>query len=167
LTPCEFIAKIAALVLPPRTHRHRYFGVLAPNSPLRAAVTAMAPMSVLSPGAEPISSAQEPQTNAKRSPARYRWAKLIARIYEVFPLLCMHCGGQMRLIAFINDSAEIRTILDHVKVESILPKISKARGPPLWDACDEAEPKEYFDAAPDWDVGQHGPDEDVHQSVNW
>ena len=26
----------------PRTHRHRYFGVLAPNSPLRAAVTAMA-----------------------------------------------------------------------------------------------------------------------------
>ena len=31
----------AALVPPPRTHRHRYFGVLAPNSPLRAAVTAM------------------------------------------------------------------------------------------------------------------------------
>jgi len=25
-----------------RTHRHRYYGVLAPNSPLRAAVTAMA-----------------------------------------------------------------------------------------------------------------------------
>jgi len=32
----------AALVPPPRTHRHRYFGVLAPNSPLRSAVTAMA-----------------------------------------------------------------------------------------------------------------------------
>ncbi len=27
---------------PPRTHRHRYFGVSAPNSPLRAAVTALA-----------------------------------------------------------------------------------------------------------------------------
>ena len=26
------------------THRHRYFGVLAPNSPLRSAVTAMAVM---------------------------------------------------------------------------------------------------------------------------
>ena len=42
LTPLELIGRIAALVPPPRTHRHRYFGVLAPNSPLRAAVTAMA-----------------------------------------------------------------------------------------------------------------------------
>ncbi|HEJ1573308.1 TPA: transposase, partial [Pseudomonas aeruginosa] len=38
LTPLELIDRIAALVPPPRTHRHRYFGVLAPNSPLRAAV---------------------------------------------------------------------------------------------------------------------------------
>jgi hypothetical protein len=42
LTPLELINRIAALVPPPRTHRHRYFGVLAPNSPLRASVTALA-----------------------------------------------------------------------------------------------------------------------------
>ena len=42
LTPLELIDRIAALVPPPRTHRHRYFGVLAPNSPLRAAATALA-----------------------------------------------------------------------------------------------------------------------------
>lgn len=30
------------LLLTPRRHRHRYFGVLAPNAPLRAAVTALA-----------------------------------------------------------------------------------------------------------------------------
>ncbi len=42
LTPLALIDRIAALVPPPRTHRHRYFGVLAPNSPLRAAVTAFA-----------------------------------------------------------------------------------------------------------------------------
>ena len=34
LTPLELIDRIAALVPPPRTHRHRCFGVLAPNSPL-------------------------------------------------------------------------------------------------------------------------------------
>lgn len=34
LTPVELIERIAALVPPPRTHRHRYYGVLAPNSPL-------------------------------------------------------------------------------------------------------------------------------------
>ena len=32
LTPLELIDRIAALLRPPRTHRHRYFGVLAPNS---------------------------------------------------------------------------------------------------------------------------------------
>jgi len=34
LTPLELINRIAQLVPPPRTHRHRYYGVLAPNSPL-------------------------------------------------------------------------------------------------------------------------------------
>jgi Putative transposase len=34
LTPLELIDRIAALVPPARTHRHRYFGVLASNSPL-------------------------------------------------------------------------------------------------------------------------------------
>ena len=42
LTPLELITKIAALVPPPREHRHRYYGVLAPNARLRAAVTAQA-----------------------------------------------------------------------------------------------------------------------------
>lgn len=41
-TPLELINRIAQLVPPPRTRRHRYYGVLAPNSPLRAVVTAMA-----------------------------------------------------------------------------------------------------------------------------
>ena len=33
LTPLALIDRIAALIPPPRTHRRRYFGVLAPNSP--------------------------------------------------------------------------------------------------------------------------------------
>lgn len=37
LTPLELIDRIAALVPRPRTHRHRYYGVLAPNAPLREA----------------------------------------------------------------------------------------------------------------------------------
>jgi len=42
LTPLELIERLAALIPPPRRHRHRYYGVLAPNAPLRAAVTALA-----------------------------------------------------------------------------------------------------------------------------
>jgi len=42
LTPMQLLDRLAALIPPPRRHRHRYVGVLAPNSPLRAAVTALA-----------------------------------------------------------------------------------------------------------------------------
>ena len=59
LTPLELIDRIAALVPPPRTHRHRYYGVLAPNSPLRAAVTAMAAPAQATP-------AQPAQTGANQ-----------------------------------------------------------------------------------------------------
>jgi hypothetical protein len=84
------------------THRHRYFGVLAPNSPLRAAVVAFAtPVQPTVAQAEPAItgegvSAAAPLSNAvpiQPSPAHYLWAVLIARIYEVFPLLCPMCGG--------------------------------------------------------------------------
>ena len=152
LTLLELIERIAALVPPPRTHRHRYFGVLAPNSPLRAAVTALAQPAkkvVLqtepattgegAPGVTPLGHGSPPTPEPappKRSKAHYHWAVLIARIYEVFPLLCPKCGGQMRLIAFITGGVQIRRILDHIGVDSEPPHISPARGPLLWDDCD-------------------------------
>src|SRR5450759_3032586 len=77
LTPLELIAKIAALVPPPRTHRHRYYGVLAPNAPLRAAVTALAPV----PVPAPVDPAGVPEQAPHRAAARYLWAMLRARIY--------------------------------------------------------------------------------------
>jgi hypothetical protein len=116
---------------PPRTHRHRYYGVLAPNSPLRAAVTAMARVAlpvpvppaqvvlgcpvVVQPGAAAPN--ELPAKPKPRPAAHYLWAALIARIYEVFPLLCPNCGGRMRIIAFITFSADIHKILDHIGVE--------------------------------------------------
>ena len=35
LTPLEFLERLALLIHPPRIHRHRYHGVLAPNARLR------------------------------------------------------------------------------------------------------------------------------------
>ena len=107
LTPLELIDRIAALVPPPRTHRHRYFGVLAPNSPHRAAVTALAALAQPAagqtgigkdvPGVIPqgnvLPPTHEPAPPAKRSPAHYLWAVLIARICEVLPLLCIEVVG--------------------------------------------------------------------------
>ena len=181
LTPLELIARIAALVPPPRTHRHRYFGVLAPNSPLRAAVTAMAQPPTRQtepattgegvPGVVPLGHAipatPEPAT-PKRSKAHYLWAVLIARIYEVFPLLCPLCGGQMRLIAFITEGTQIRKILDHIGVDSEPPHISPARGPPLWDDCDAQTDEGVQNEPADWDLAaQPAPDYEVDQRISW
>jgi hypothetical protein len=38
----ELLDRLAALIPPPRRHRHRYVGVLALNAPLRAVVTTLA-----------------------------------------------------------------------------------------------------------------------------
>ena len=189
LTPLELVDRIAALVPPPRTHRHRYFGVLAPHSPHRAAVTEMAQSAAAQPTqpaqvqAEPASTdagegalgagnprptqAEPTQPVPPKRPAHCLWAVLMARIYEVFPLACPICGGQMRIIAFITHSADIRHILEHIGVETEPPRITPARGPPLWDGC-EAQIGEGVDVASDWDdVAQVAPDFEADQRVSW
>ena len=175
LTPLELINRIAALVPPPRTHRHRYFGVLAPNSPLRAAVTALAqaaPSQLVKVPAEPATAECDVPTQPEpappgRSQAHYLWAVLIARIYEVLPLLCPICGGQMRIIAFITHSADIRHMLDHIGVQSEPPNIAPARGSPMWEDFD-AQRGEGTQVEPDWDLAaQPAPDYEVDQRINW
>lgn len=184
LTPLALIDRIAALAPPPRTHRRRYFGVLAPNSPLRAAVTAMAlaalPVTTMQPERAETSQAAPgvaAQGNAgqaqpapappRRSPAHYLWAVLIDRIDEVFALPRPMCGGQMRLIAFITEGTQIRKILEHIGVDSQAPQIAPARGPPLWDDCD-AQMGEGVEIAPGWDLAaQPAPDYEVDQRINW
>ena len=188
LTPLELIDRIAQLVPPPRTHRHRYYGVLAPNSPLRGAVTAMAMPDVSSRATEIANTdagttvavggsgvsgvAAQPEPQAKptpRAPARYLWAALIARIYEVFPLICPHCGGTMRIIAFITFGADIHKILEHIGVDSEAPRITPARGPPLWDDCGAQDQGEGVDIRPDWrDVtNQSATDDSPDQRTDW
>jgi hypothetical protein len=133
LTPLELLDRLAALVPPPRIHRHRCFGVLAPNSLLRTAVTALASIAITPPPAPTPQPAAEP---AYRRAARYAWALLLARIYEVFPLVCPRCSADMRIIAFITDASTIRDILVHLGEPTAPPRIAPARGPPLWEAVD-------------------------------
>ena len=45
---------------------------------------------------------------------RRNWARLIQKIYEVDPLVCPKCAGQMRVVAFIEDMDVIRKILKHL-----------------------------------------------------
>ena len=117
--------------------RHRYHGVLAPNAPLRAAVTALARAPAATPEqpavAEPVGGEEH-----RRSSARYLWAMLIAQIYEVFPLVCTHCGTEMRIIAFVTDTASVTRILQHIGEPTRPPVLSPARGPPAGVTFDQS-----------------------------
>ena len=172
LSPLELIGRIAALVPPPRQHRHRYYGVLAPNSPLRTAVTALAPAPVATVP-EPVSKpafetiADDPQPDLGRSPARYSWAMLLARIYEAFPLICPICGTEMRIIAFITEVVDVRAILEHIGEPATPPRIATARGPPEWYE-DSAEDASDPEACPSGDpLAQPEPKYEYDQRVSW
>ena len=118
-------------------------------------------------GKAPPTQAVHAQPVQPKRPAHYLWAVLIARIYEVFSLLCPLCGGQMRIIAFITHSADIRHILEHIGAQTKPPRITPARGPPLWDDGD-AQAGEAVEPVPDWDdTAQPAPDFEVDQRVSW
>jgi len=88
LEPLALLDRLAVLIPPPRSHRHRYCGVLAPNARLRAAVTARAglPLNPASdeanPGAPESKTIPEaPASKPTTSSASSLWAMLLARIY--------------------------------------------------------------------------------------
>jgi len=168
LTPLEFLDKLALLIPPPRKHRHRYHGVLAPNAPLRQAVIAYAGLSLSDQPALPEkqpSSTEDLAGGDLKAPSStvYLWAMLIARIYEILPLLCPQCGGEMAIIAFITETNPIQRVLNHIGEPIRPPNIASARAPPVeWDTD--------FDQTPLLESGQQAestPEFEYDQTVNW
>jgi hypothetical protein len=148
-------------VPPPRAHRHRYYGVLAPDASLRSVVTALAP-SAVPPAPTSAATGEAPR---HRAVARYLWAMLLARIYEAFSLLCPICHSQMRIIAFINDACTVGKTLNHIGESTQPPRIASARGPPLWEAVAAAE---QAGNDPQWDSSAHpAPEIDFDQRIAW
>jgi len=47
---------------------------------------------------------------------RRNWARLIQKIYEIDPLICPKCEGEMRVISMIEDQAVIKKILQHLRI---------------------------------------------------
>jgi hypothetical protein len=126
---------------PSRVHHHRYHGVLAPSARLWARVVALdrddpetTPPETASPEAPgdqtAIRAHQDPAATVTTTTARSRWARLLAHIYEVFPLRCPECGSDMRILAFFTDPQPVRAILCHLELPHIPPRLSPAQGPP-------------------------------------
>jgi len=44
------------------------------------------------------------------------WAEMIRKVYEVDPLVCPQCGGQMKVISFLTDYAVVDRIISHLRL---------------------------------------------------
>jgi len=163
LTPQELLQRLADLLPPPRTHRHRYFGCFAPNAAMRSAVVATAgPDEALGERMEQAAAAMGPgeaQEDGPR-PASARWAMLIARIHEALPLLCPRCQAPMSIVSFITDPSVVARLLQHMGEPSRPPELSPARSPPQTEL-------EWDDDIVEWDEPVDADIDDIVDQTSW
>ena len=110
LEPLDLMARLAALVPPPRMHLTRFHGVFAPHSKLRAMVT---------PAQRGMGAAKHPPADpAQPPPPRHvamSWAKRLKRVFGIEIDTCRRCGGTLRIVASIEQPDVIAKILAHLE----------------------------------------------------
>ena len=99
------MARLAALVPNRRVNLARYHGVFAPNHHLREQVT-------------PARRGRRHAARAQECPvdrhAAMTWARRLKRVFKIEIETCEICGGQMKVIAAIEDPSVIKRILTHL-----------------------------------------------------
>jgi hypothetical protein len=109
--PEDFIARLAALVPKPRAHLTRYHGVFAPASADRAQVVP----GTRAAAKKPAGSGEVSDTDRQRS---LTWAQRLKRVFAIDIEVCRRCGGQLKVIASIEDPPVIERILAHLGCDS-------------------------------------------------
>ena len=112
--PVNFVARLAALVAPPRWPMVRFWGALSPASPIRAAA--------IPPPPDPK---KTKRPIAPKRPQRMRRDELLERVFLVDATLCP-CGGRLALVRLVRDPDVIEAILAAITLTNQAP----ARGPP-------------------------------------
>ena len=56
-----------------------------------------------------------PRRRPARGPGLGAPDRLLSRVYEIEPLLCPRCGGELRIVALIHDREVIDRILRHLQ----------------------------------------------------
>jgi hypothetical protein len=107
LEPLELMARLAALVPPPRMHLTRYHGVFAPHSRLRAAITPAGR------GAGGKGAKQDAEAPAEPKPVAMSGAQCLKRVFAIEIDTCARSQGRLRVIASIEEPEVIARILAH------------------------------------------------------
>ena len=129
--PIDFIGKLASLIPPPRLNLTRFFGVFAPNSNLRAKVTA----SQRGKNSPRLVNIEDGQPNRPYHASGMTWAQRLKRVFNIDITDCEKCHKHnVTIIACIIDTHVIQKILAHLEktysVSSQAPLLPPLRAPP-------------------------------------
>ena len=99
------------------------------------------------------------ESDVSKKKFRKIWARLIQKIYNVDPLLCPKCGGNMKIISIIEDENIIKKILKHLN---------------LWLPDNKSPPKNFgqnfssktYENHNDYDCGSQIEYEDDYSQIN-
>ncbi|MGH6949757.1 MAG: transposase, partial [Vitreimonas sp.] len=108
--PQDLVARLCAMVPPPRWHLIRFHGVLSAHASLRSQVVppppatsddakatcASAQLELFSAGAAGANDVDSGSARASREPSRKPWAWLLRHVFAADLQTCQRCGGRMR-----------------------------------------------------------------------
>jgi hypothetical protein len=72
---------------------------------------------------------------------------MIAKVYQIDPLVCVRCGQRMSILAFVSDQHSINRILDHLGLRS---SQQDKPPPPAREILRVAEQGEGWGVPADW-----------------
>ena len=125
-SPLDFIARLVALIPPPRVHMIRYSGCFAPNFKDRRFIVKNA--SVPKRGSKVCNDVLPEKIRNER----LRWAEMLKRVFEIDVTVCPKCAGRMEQIAVIKNKSVVKKIIESLgEVTTFYPlEITLGRGPP-------------------------------------
>lgn len=139
-SPLDFIARLVALIPPPRMNMIRYHGCFAPNFKNRKFLVKKRVVKVAPPSVEAQISRDLKE--------RLKWASMLKRVFKVDVTVCPRCSGRLEQIAVIKDKATARKIIESLGELTTYKGLetTEDRGPPS-----EPEVEDNFDQRdPTW-----------------
>ena len=126
----DFLAELTQHIPPKRLQLIRRFGLYSSRTKGRWAslpcVAERAPSGWKANHNHILVSENDSNVDVEGDICKKAWARLLAKIYEIDPFVCPICGYEMKVIAIIEDSGEVRRILKHlIKIGRAPPGVEK------------------------------------------
>ena len=139
-SPLDFVSKLVALVPPPRLNLTRFYGVFAPNSHVRAEVTASQRGKNSPRLAEHLVDSDKPYHARSMS-----WAQRLKRVFNIDITQCEVCEKfNVKIIACIIDTSVINKILLYLDKQNLPEADNDSLMPPLRAPPDVAPCSDYI-----------------------